>query len=98
MPTKYDDVSVEERALQDGVTRWDVGVEQTEGVGPDAGRLLMAACRVLANRGVKAAAVCIQELNEPRHGDDVQSFRREVMALTPARSVALSRHPRAMVA
>ena len=24
------------------------------------------ACRALANRGVKAAAVCIQELNEPR--------------------------------
>jgi aminomethyltransferase len=49
LPAEYDDPEVEYRALNDGVTLWDVGVERTVQVsGPDADRLIdMLTCRDL---------------------------------------------------
>ena len=55
LPAEYDDPSVEYRALQEGVTLWDVGVERTVQVsGPDADRLIdMITCRDLTKCAVK---------------------------------------------
>jgi glycine cleavage system aminomethyltransferase T len=55
LPAEYDDVSVEYRALNEGVTLWDVGVERTVQVsGPDADRLIdMVTCRDLTTCAVK---------------------------------------------
>jgi glycine cleavage system aminomethyltransferase T len=55
LPAEYDDPSVEYRALQEGVTLWDVGVERTVQVsGPDADRLIdMITCRDLTRCAVK---------------------------------------------
>ena len=55
LPAEYDDVSVEYKALQEGVTLWDVGVERTVQVsGPDADRLIdMLTCRDLTRCAVK---------------------------------------------
>ena len=55
LPAEYDDVSVEYRALNEGVTLWDVGVERTVQVsGPDADRLIdMVTCRDLTKCAVK---------------------------------------------
>ena len=55
LPAEYDDVSVEYKALQEGVTLWDVGVERTVQVsGPDADRLIdMLTCRDLTKCAVK---------------------------------------------
>jgi glycine cleavage system aminomethyltransferase T len=55
LPAEYDDVAVEYRALQEGVTLWDVGVERTVQVsGPDADRLIdTITCRDLTRCAVK---------------------------------------------
>ena len=55
LPAEYDDVSVEYRALNEGVTLWDVGVERTVQVsGPDSDRLIdMLTCRDLTRCEVK---------------------------------------------
>jgi glycine cleavage system aminomethyltransferase T len=55
LPAEYDDVAVEYRALNEGVTLWDVGVERTVQVsGPDADRLIdMVTCRDLTKCAVK---------------------------------------------
>ena len=55
LPAEYDDVAVEYRALNEGVTLWDVGVERTVQVsGPDADRLIdMLTCRDLTRCAVK---------------------------------------------
>jgi glycine cleavage system aminomethyltransferase T len=55
LPAEYDDVRVEYRALNEGVTLWDVGVERTVQVsGPDADRLIdMLTCRDLTKCAVK---------------------------------------------
>src|SRR5262245_22262789 len=55
LPGYYDDPEVEYRALNEGVTMWDVGVERTVEVsGPDADRLIdMITCRDLTNCAVK---------------------------------------------
>src|SRR5436305_9260158 len=55
LPAEYDDVAVEYRALQEGVTLWDVGVERTVQVsGPDADRLIdLITCRDLTKCKVK---------------------------------------------
>ena len=55
LPAEYDDVAVEYRALNEGVTLWDVGVERTVQVsGPDADRLIdMLTCRDLTKCAVK---------------------------------------------
>ena len=55
LPAEYDDPEVEYRALNDGVTLWDVGVERTVQVsGPDADRLIdMLTCRDLTKCAVK---------------------------------------------
>jgi aminomethyltransferase len=55
LPAEYDDPAVEYRALNDGVTLWDVGVERTVQVsGPDADRLIdMLTCRDLTRCAVK---------------------------------------------
>jgi glycine cleavage system aminomethyltransferase T len=54
LPAEYDDVAVEYRALNEGVTLWDVGVERTVQVsGPDADRLIdMVTCRDLTRCAV----------------------------------------------
>lgn len=54
LPAEYDDVSVEYRALNEGVTLWDVGVERTVQVsGTDADRLIdMVTCRDLTKCAV----------------------------------------------
>jgi glycine cleavage system aminomethyltransferase T len=55
LPAEYDDVAVEYRALNEGVTLWDVGVERTVQVsGPDADRLIdLLTCRDLTRCAVK---------------------------------------------
>jgi glycine cleavage system aminomethyltransferase T len=55
LPAEYDDVAVEYRALNEGVTLWDVGVERTVQVsGPDADRLIdLLTCRDLTKCAVK---------------------------------------------
>src|SRR3982750_3579936 len=55
LPAEYDDVAVEYRALNEGVTLWDVGVERTVQVsGADADRLIdMLTCRDLTTCAVK---------------------------------------------
>src|SRR5262245_17602923 len=55
LPGYYDDPEVEYRALNEGVTMWDVGVERTVEVsGPDADRLIdMITCRDLTKCAVK---------------------------------------------
>ncbi|MDX6552451.1 MAG: hypothetical protein QOH74_939, partial [Gaiellales bacterium] len=55
LPAEYDDPEVEYRALNNGVTLWDVGVERTVQVsGPDADRLIdMLTCRDLTRCAVK---------------------------------------------
>jgi glycine cleavage system aminomethyltransferase T len=55
LPAEYDDVANEYRALQEGVTLWDVGVERTVQVsGPDADTLIdMLTCRDLTKCAVK---------------------------------------------
>jgi len=55
LPAEYDDPAVEYRALNEGVTLWDVGVERTVQVsGPDADRLIdMLTCRDLTKCAVK---------------------------------------------
>jgi aminomethyltransferase len=55
LPAYFDDPDVEYRALNDGVTMWDVGVERTVQVsGPDADRLIdMITCRDLTKCAVK---------------------------------------------
>jgi glycine cleavage system aminomethyltransferase T len=55
LPAEYDDVANEYRALQEGVTLWDVGVERTVQVsGPDADTLIdMLTCRDLSRCAVK---------------------------------------------
>jgi len=54
LPAEYDDPAVEYRALQEGVTLWDVGVERTVQVsGPDADRLIDSlTCRDLTKCAV----------------------------------------------
>ncbi len=54
LPAEYDDPEVEYRALNDGVTLWDVGVERTVQVsGPDADGLIdMLTCRDLTRCAV----------------------------------------------
>lgn len=54
LPAEYDDPAVEYRALQEGVTLWDVGVERTVQIaGPDADRLAdMITCRDLTRCAV----------------------------------------------
>ena len=54
LPAEYDDPVVEYRALNEGVTLWDVGVERTVQVsGPDADRLIdMLTCRDLTRCAV----------------------------------------------
>ncbi len=55
LPAEYDDPAVEYRALDEGVTLWDVGVERTVQVsGPDADRFVdMLTCRDLTRCAVK---------------------------------------------
>jgi glycine cleavage system aminomethyltransferase T len=55
LPAEYDDTAVEYRALNEGVTLWDVGVERTVQVsGPDADRLIdRLTCRDLTRCAVK---------------------------------------------
>jgi glycine cleavage system aminomethyltransferase T len=55
LPAEYDDVAVEYRALNEGVTQGDLGVERTVQVsGPDADRLIdMVTCRDLTKCAVK---------------------------------------------
>lgn len=55
LPAEYDDPEVEYRALNEGVTLWDVGVERTVQVsGPDADRLIdLITCRDLTRCAVK---------------------------------------------
>jgi len=55
LPAEYDDPAVEYRALNEGVTLWDVGVERTVQVsGPDADRLIdLITCRDLTRCVVK---------------------------------------------
>ena len=55
LPAEYDDVANEYRALNEGVTLWDVGVERTVQIaGPDADRLIdMLTCRDLTRCAVK---------------------------------------------
>jgi glycine cleavage system aminomethyltransferase T len=55
LPAEYDDVAVEYRALNEGVTLWDVAVERTVQIaGPDADRLAdMLTCRDLTKCAVK---------------------------------------------
>jgi glycine cleavage system aminomethyltransferase T len=55
LPAEYDDPAVEYRALQEGVTLWDVGVERTVQIsGPDADRLVDSiTCRDLTRCAVK---------------------------------------------
>ena len=55
LPAEYDDVANEYRALQEGVTLWDVGVERTVQMsGPDADKLIdMLTCRDLTKCAVK---------------------------------------------
>ena len=55
LPAEYDDPAVEYRALQEGVTLWDVGVERTVQIsGPDADRLVdLLTCRDLTRCAVK---------------------------------------------
>jgi aminomethyltransferase len=55
LPAEYDDPEIEYRALNNGVTLWDVGVERTVQVsGPDADRLIdMLTCRDLTRCAVK---------------------------------------------
>jgi aminomethyltransferase len=55
LPAEYDDPEVEYRALNEGVTLWDVGVERTVQVsGPDADRLIdLITCRDLTKCAVK---------------------------------------------
>jgi aminomethyltransferase len=55
LPAEYDAPDVEYRALQEGVTLWDVGVERTVQVsGPDADRLIdLITCRDLTRCAVK---------------------------------------------
>ncbi len=55
LPAEYDDPAVEYRALNEGVTLWDVGVERTVEVsGPDADRMIdMLTCRDLTKCAVK---------------------------------------------
>jgi glycine cleavage system aminomethyltransferase T len=54
LPAEYDDPAVEYRALQEGVTLWDVGCERTVQIaGPDADRLVdMITCRDLTRCAV----------------------------------------------
>jgi glycine cleavage system aminomethyltransferase T len=54
LPAEYDDVANEYRALNEGVTLWDVGVERTVQIkGPDADRLIdMLTCRDLTRCAV----------------------------------------------
>jgi glycine cleavage system aminomethyltransferase T len=54
LPAEYDDPEVEYRALDEGVTLWDVGVERTVQVsGPDADRLVdVLTCRDLTRCAV----------------------------------------------
>jgi glycine cleavage system aminomethyltransferase T len=54
LPAEYDDPEVEYRALVEGVTIWDVGVERTVQVsGPDADRLIdLLTCRDLTRCAV----------------------------------------------
>jgi glycine cleavage system aminomethyltransferase T len=54
LPAEYDDPEVEYRALDEGVTLWDVGVERTVEVsGPDADRLVdVLTCRDLTRCAV----------------------------------------------
>ena len=54
LPSEYDDPAVEYRALNEGVTLWDVGVERTVQVsGPDADRLIdLLTCRDLTRCAV----------------------------------------------
>ena len=54
LPAEYDDVANEYRALNEGVTLWDVGVERTVQIsGPDADRLTdMLTCRDLTKCAV----------------------------------------------
>jgi glycine cleavage system aminomethyltransferase T len=54
LPAEYDDPEVEYRALDEGVTLWDVGVERTVQVsGPDADRLIdLLTCRDLTRCAV----------------------------------------------
>src|SRR5256884_3150844 len=54
LPAEYDDPVVEYRALNEGVTLWDVGVERTVQVsGPDADRLIdRLTCRDLTKCAV----------------------------------------------
>jgi glycine cleavage system aminomethyltransferase T len=61
LPAEYDDPAVEYRALNDGVTLWDVGVERTVQVsGPDADRFIdMLTCRDLTRCAVKQAKYMI---------------------------------------
>jgi glycine cleavage system aminomethyltransferase T len=55
LPAEYDDPEIEYRALNEGVTLWDVGVERTVQVsGRDADRLIdMLTCRDLTRCAVK---------------------------------------------
>lgn len=55
LPAEYDSPEVEYRALNEGVTLWDVGVERTVEVsGPDADRLIdLLTCRDLTRCAVK---------------------------------------------
>ncbi|MEP6640842.1 MAG: glycine cleavage T C-terminal barrel domain-containing protein [Gaiellales bacterium] len=55
LPAEYDDVANEYRALNEGVTLWDVGVERTVQIaGADADRLIdMLTCRDLTRCAVK---------------------------------------------
>ncbi len=55
LPAEYDDPELEYRALNEGVTLWDVGVERTVQVsGPDADRLIdRITCRDLTRCAVK---------------------------------------------
>lgn len=61
LPAEYDDPEVEYRALTEGVTLWDVGVERTVQVaGPDADRLIdMLTCRDLTRCAVGQAKYMI---------------------------------------
>lgn len=61
LPAEYNDPAVEYRALNDGVTLWDVGVERTVQVtGPDADRFIdMLTCRDLTRCAVKQAKYMI---------------------------------------
>ncbi len=54
LPAEYDDPAIEYRALNEGVTLWDVGVERTVQVsGPDADRLIdLLTCRDLTRCAV----------------------------------------------